>query len=328
LCSSERCGVTVMAQCYHCLEQRFGCVVEWERQEETMANGEFGENSDQGNPYAAPESPSAASQPASGEVPGRLQGGASVGEIFNATSELFGTALESGVLWLVVFLQGLVAVVSQAPAIMLEGRPPSSLGGSDAAMFFAIYLFLFLASCVSVTLYRPLRKLYFIGPRAFEQAGDALSDALSRFGAALGYMFVVGIIVVVGLILLIIPGLIAAISLPLGLYLIVASDSLGVGDTVSESWGLFKRNWGSIIAAGLAYFLALLVALIPVYVALFSAGLGESIVARTCINAVIGVPTLIFYAAMLCRVEVDDRMSGRSRSVWEQISMPTDEAGR
>lgn len=79
-------------------------------------------------------------------------------------------------------------------------------------------------------------------------AWDNYKMALKKFWIFLGVSIVVGIIVSVGMLLLVIPGVIALIFLAYTFYLVVA-ENLGTGKAISRSFELAKKNWATILVA-------------------------------------------------------------------------------
>ncbi len=290
-----------------------------------MSNGEDGRFGSSGgdNPYAAPEA-SAEPEPThavDGALSERMKGGASVGEVFEAFGKIAVESAESGVLWLVVGFQMVMAGVSQLPAMFVEPNNPAALSGQDMGMMGLSYLVVMLIASVGITLYRPLRKIYFEGSDVYRGAGEAVSDAMSRLGPALGFIFAYVVITILGLAACLVPGVVAAVGLVPGYYLTVASDDLGVTDAVTEAWDLFRRHWASIIGAGFVYIFAAVVVLAPVYGMLMVMDGLTTVPGQIALNLLSGIPAILFYVALIARVEVADRQ-GRHRQIWERISLP------
>ena len=77
-------------------------------------------------------------------------------------------------------------------------------------------------------------------------AWDNYKLGLKKFWVFLGMSIVATFLVGIGLILLIIPGIIAAIFLSYAYYLLVA-ENLTIGKAISRSFELAKRSWVSIL---------------------------------------------------------------------------------
>jgi len=267
--------------------------------------GQFGSSGGE-NPYAAPEA-SAEPEPThagGGALSERMQGGASVGEIFEAFGKIAGESAESGVLWLVVGFQIVMAGVSQLPAMFVDPNNPGAASGQDLGMVGLSYLVVILVGSVGITLQRPLRKVYFEGAEAYGGLGEAFSDAMSRLGAAVGLVFAYTLIVMLGLVACIVPGLVAAVGLMPGYYLTAASDDLAVTDVVTEAWDLFRRHWASIIGAVVVYSVVAVVVLAPVYGTLLVMDGLTTIPGQIAINLLSGIFAILFYVALIARVEV------------------------
>lgn len=290
-----------------------------------MSSGEEGQFGSSGgeNPYAAPEA-SAEPEPThagDGALSERMQGGASVGEVFEAFGKIAAESAESGVLWLVVGFQIVMAGVSQLPAMFVDPNNPGALSSQDMGMMGLSYMVVLLVGSVGMILQRPLRKVYFEGAEVYGGLGDVISDAMSRLGTAAGFIFAYTLIVILGLVACIVPGIVAAIGLVPGYYLAVASDDLAVTDVVTEAWDLFRRHWASIIGAGLVYLVVAVVVLAPVYGTLMVTDGLTTIPGQMAINLLSGIFAILFYVALIARVEVADR-KGRHRAVWSRISLP------
>jgi len=87
-----------------------------------------------------------------------------------------------------------------------------------------------------------------------ETAGVSWKRTFDRLGALLGVAIVAGLIVGIGLILLVIPGIIAATGLAVAVPACIV-EGKGVGDSLSRSWNLVKGHFwhtlGAIFLAGL-----------------------------------------------------------------------------
>jgi len=76
-------------------------------------------------------------------------------------------------------------------------------------------------------------------------------DGFKEFGRTLGVYWLYSIVVMVGMILFVVPGLILAIGLMPAMYLVLDSN-YGVGDTLQESWEMTKGHKWSLFVLSLA----------------------------------------------------------------------------
>lgn len=77
-------------------------------------------------------------------------------------------------------------------------------------------------------------------------AWDNYTMALKKFWVFLGVTVLIILIVGVGMILLVLPGLVAAIFLAYSCYL-VAAENLSVGNAITRSFELAKKSWVVIL---------------------------------------------------------------------------------
>jgi hypothetical protein len=84
--------------------------------------------------------------------------------------------------------------------------------------------------------------------------GDSYRYAFSRIGGLIGLAILVGIVVFVGYLLLIIPGIIFSVFLAMAMPAFIV-ERKSVTDAMSRSWGLVSGSWwhtlGTIFVAGL-----------------------------------------------------------------------------
>lgn len=98
-----------------------------------------------------------------------------------------------------------------------------------------------------------------------------LFAGFSEFGRALGVYVLYSIAVVIGLILLVVPGIVLAVGLWPALYLIL-DDDLGVTDTLSKAWDMTKGQRWRLFALGVVLFFFTLLGLIALIVGVVVTG--------------------------------------------------------
>lgn len=113
------------------------------------------------------------------------------------------------------------------------------LGTLGLMMFIMVLIEIFISTFyLSATNYAVLNVV--TGKKV--QAWDNFKLGLKKFWIFLGMTVVVGLIVGIGFILLVIPGVIAAFFLSFSFYLLVA-ENLTIGKAISRSFELVKKNW-------------------------------------------------------------------------------------
>lgn len=98
-----------------------------------------------------------------------------------------------------------------------------------------------------------------------------LFAGFSEFGRALGVYFLYSIAVVIGLVLLVVPGVVLAVGLWPALYLIL-DDDLGVTDTLSKAWDMTRGHRWRLFALGVALSFFVLLGLLALIVGVFVTG--------------------------------------------------------
>lgn len=92
-----------------------------------------------------------------------------------------------------------------------------------------------------------------------------------RFFRVLGASILIGIIVVIGFVLLIVPGFILALRLQFTMFLIIDED-LGITDAIKKSWEITRGSAGNLFLFWLLSILIIIVGLIALIVGLLVAG--------------------------------------------------------
>ncbi len=142
---------------------------------------------------------------------------------------------------------------------------------------------------------------------------ESLRFALQRFGPLLLLSLAVGVLVAIGTVLLIVPGVWLAVALCVAAPALLV-EKLGVGDAISRSRELVQGRWwatfGRLLVAGLLIVLAVVVISVILGGALFASGdsgnTSKHIIGHT-LNLVASVLTTPFLAALIVLVYFDLR---------------------
>jgi len=260
----------------------------------------------------------AAAGPPGPSMPGRP---AEVSEIFDNFKLLFGR-LKGGFIGAYLVLS-LANVLVQAPTWIvtylqqeaLESGNFSDLGTYSlltiCTSFFQIGVSLVIGA-VMLGLYRPIRMALVQGPEALGGTGALLKLAYTGFLPKLGIMLVVGIAIGIGLVLCIVPGVLAAYFLCLAAYLVAAVDQ-PIGDAIRRSIELAKTNLVPLIVAIVVYVVVIGVAtgIGATLGAVLTATLGAiGLLVAQPIAALVGVAVgyvgFVFFGAVAVTVETAD----------------------
>lgn len=180
-----------------------------------------------------------------------------VGEILQEAWDLFSKNIS---MFIVIVLIGIgLYLIPTAigwfsgAAFLSTGSMLAMSGDSGVSMFSlgsmvgTLGLFMFVIILVTVfisTLYLSATNyaVYNVVSDKKVQAWDNFKQGLKKFWIFLGMTVVVGIIVGIGFILLVIPGIVAAFFLSFSFYLLVV-ENLTIGKALSRSFEIVKANW-------------------------------------------------------------------------------------
>jgi uncharacterized membrane protein len=105
-----------------------------------------------------------------------------------------------------------------------------------------------------------------------------LFEGFREFGRAFGVYAISAFAIGIGLVLLVVPGIILAVGLWPGLYLVMDTD-LGVMDTLREAWEMTKGHRLQLFGLGVVLFLFTLAGLIALVIGVFFTGALSALVA-------------------------------------------------
>jgi len=243
-----------------------------------MSSDDFGQKPSGGWDYGPPGSGGGAGAPGGGPPGQKPPGGwdyggdgggdiygqpgsggpASIGDVFSNFFMLlkrsFGGILVAFVLigtismmcqcpsWTVWFLAtGIIPIDVDTTLLLTAGV------GSYCTMALGYFGALVVAS-LQMAMFRPMRIALVQGTDELGGVGGTLKEVFSKFVPAFVVVLITGVVVAIGLMLCVLPGLIAAILMMFVGYLVVATDA-GIGEAFGESFRLVKENLVAVLVA-------------------------------------------------------------------------------
>jgi len=202
-------------------------------------------------------------------------------------------------------LQGQLGIRVWDPQAMQQSQQMSSEFASLAIGSQCMAAIILLAVGMFVyALARPLRKMHYEGPTSVTSLGDALSRAGSKIMPVLAVAILWGLMAGVG-ICLIIPYIVLIATIWVPCYL-ASTTELGVGDSISESFSLMKRQWKTIALLAVCTFFLTFGIMCPVYATIVIPFVG--IVTFSIAMAVVwALMTPFWYTACMLTIEERDR---------------------
>ncbi|MEI7819049.1 MAG: DUF975 family protein [bacterium] len=192
------------------------------------------------NPYnktgatAAPIAPSpVASAPVSGEYPGILK-------LFRPSRQAVGL-----VFWSLVVLSLFSGGISFAIGVFFGFFLPKASSLNN------------LTQNVITVLFAPAFALILLMATRGQKttATDAFKYAVKNFVRFFIASFLVGLLVLAGLIVLVIPGIYIGLRLSLVQYILIDNPTMGAVDALKQSWSITKGNFGKIFVVSFVNFL-------------------------------------------------------------------------
>lgn len=149
--------------------------------------------------------------------------------------------------WSTAFLVGLTVMI---PSLISETIPEIASfkegGIKDVSL-----------SLISMLVAAPLSLGFSIYSLNLFRNGSAnynnVFDGFNSLGKALGVYFLMVILIIIGIILLIVPGIILALGLSMVYYVMIDKPELGVVDTLKESWRIMKGNKTKLLGLSLRF---------------------------------------------------------------------------
>jgi hypothetical protein len=178
-----------------------------------------------------------------------------LGDTFKKIKESWEALLLNISTFLIIAIIPMVMVF--VASIFFAGAVASSINGNSLVLGFsgAVAVVLILLAAVAGVIFLPaitITQLNSVRGKKIEVA-DAIKQGLPLVLPMLGLAILVGLSVVFGLILLIVPGLLAAFFFSMSLYIYV-DNKPGVIESMKQSLELVKNNWMPV----LAYFIVMI----------------------------------------------------------------------
>jgi hypothetical protein len=166
-----------------------------------------------------------------------------------------------GFVFMAPLLMMMLRFKTSSPEGLASGAPAAAIAAGGGAMVVVGYILLLL---LSAFFYGGLIKAYLKATRGETVVLNDLFSGGSLFGYMLLAMIVLGIVIGIGMVLLIIPGLFLALMFSMTLFVVVdrRADPFGA---MSKSWGMVMANFGPV------FVVLLVLAIITVVVGLLSA---------------------------------------------------------
>lgn len=204
------------------------------------------------NPYSQPDF----GQPQQPFAPGSQQPRGivsldAIGEAWKLMSANMGVWVPAGLIYFAVF------AVSAALQRALQGVGPRGIPVNTPGSSLVSLISLFVTAFLVAGLMKMALSTVSTGKAELSQLGSGGNVFLSVVGANIMTI----IIVVIGFVLCIVPGMIAAAGLLLTIPLIVSGQ--GAFAAMGASWGALSKHLGSAIVLGIVLGLIILVSLIP-----------------------------------------------------------------
>ena len=243
-------------------------------------------------------------------------------DLWEGTKKMLRLGGASGIIWVIGFVQLANGLLAMLPQLMLgiNNSPFDNTTPSISDEQFITFAIVFGVGWVvvmglmllSMTLMRPLHRLYFQGESAVSGLGEALTMGLPRLPSMIGFGILAALASLVGLLFCIFPGILVAFAAGLVFMLLITTDK-GVFQAISDGRTLLENQWkpylvGTVIFVGLYMLLSMpisFIALIPT--------VGQVI--QITFTVAMGTISPFFYIALFCNVEERERQR-EDQTVW------------
>ncbi|MDG2371321.1 MAG: DUF975 family protein [Flavobacteriaceae bacterium] len=149
--------------------------------------------------------------------------------------------------WSTAFLVGLSVMLPTFIAEIIPEIGIVDVGGLEDASL----------QLISVLLASPLSLGFTIYALNLFRNGSAnynnVFDGFNSLGKALGVYFLMCVVIILGMILLIVPGIILGLGLSMAYFVMIDKPELGVIDTLKESWRIMKGNKTKLLGLNLRF---------------------------------------------------------------------------
>jgi uncharacterized membrane protein len=149
--------------------------------------------------------------------------------------------------WSTAFLVGLTVMIPQTISEILKAIGSIEAGGMEDISL----------GLISTLVAAPLALGFSIYTLNLFRNGSAdynnIFDGFKSLGKILGVYFLMIALIILGMILLIIPGIILAFGFSMSYYVMIDKPELGIVDTLKESWKIMKGNKTKLLGLSLRF---------------------------------------------------------------------------
>jgi len=149
--------------------------------------------------------------------------------------------------WSTAFLVGLTLMIPQTILEILKAIGSIEAGGMEDISL----------GLISSLVAAPLALGFSIYALNLFRNGSAdynnIFDGFKSLGKILGVYFIMIILVILGMILLIVPGIILGLGFSMAYFVMIDKPELGVVDTLKESWRIMKGNKTKLLGLNLRF---------------------------------------------------------------------------
>ena len=149
--------------------------------------------------------------------------------------------------WSTAFLVGLTVMIPQTISEILKAIGSIEAGGMEDISLGLISTLVAAPLSLGLTIYS--LNLFRNGSANYNN----IFDGFNSLGKALGVYFLMIILIILGMILLIIPGIILAFGFSMAYYVMIYKPELGIVDTLKESWKIIKGNKTKLLGLSLRF---------------------------------------------------------------------------
>ena len=149
--------------------------------------------------------------------------------------------------WSTAFLVGLTVMIPQTISEILKAIGSIEAGGMEDISLGLISTLVAAPLLLGLTIYS--LNLFRNGSANYNN----IFDGFNSLGKALGVYFLMIILIILGMILLIIPGIILAFGFSMAYYVMIDKPELGIVDTLKESWKIMKGNKTKLLGLSLRF---------------------------------------------------------------------------
>lgn len=234
-------------------------------------------------------------------------GGSSVEALWNNFVRLGRDGMTTLVVpWLAIALIDFVFVGVSVLIIVATGGAEAGRGGLGMIQFIG-FVQAVAVMTLRVALLHTLRDVAFRGPAAVRDFGAVAQDLARRLVPAFAITIVVGAVVTVGMMLCVLPGLVALFFLAFAPYLVVGKR-MAIGEALAESVRWASSEWPVLLSALVVAFfatgiLACVVGLISGFGAAPVLAMPAGLVGGWVVNTILGYVAFLWWGAAYVTAE-------------------------